>query len=634
MGNSVVLNFDTALDDLKYQLNGNNVENFSIDNWKEKVRQMDDTQVKPLIDWFFSRRWHFQTTGNIIDTGTECFAFLIETLPPLDPASISDLHKYHLNQLVHHMIRQNKVNAVQKLYTHTYTDNDNILKPYAVRLEIMYHATSKEMLELVSLKTRYDFPSPRITGMVIHTQYLEPWVRSFHPSSTMKNFETILNNLIDNLEMLEYFLEQKFEANHQNAWIQGYLDRFGQNDRAAMNITHCVEQIQQNWWKGLVAAAARSGNLEAFRLIVQHYQRFSTNPNVNNTLIHGLRLNDILFSCTGTMNEFRGEEEYTRVENRRVLDSLEEETMNRGKYNIVMEIMNIDMSDIIKDPWIYELQKDVDVICQTENIDLSLKNRLKAFLAPIHTLLLNYMMIRIPGLLYRNGVYSNIYPEQIALYEKIDNCYANQLLPKVENKNRLQINIFYLNFVEVLVKRLPNFKVSEACAQAWALYFLYHEVHEKKFVMADRWTIDYAIQEFMTRKNVAQLGLTSQDKTVICQAGKNHATFKNKLAWDNESKTSTHHPSSTHHPWSSQPKSRFYSMIWDEQGNGKTIGFSYNPIFRYPYSISDQEYKEIESVGFTKNAFSCIEGTVIQGGDIVELASDDEDDIVELASDK
>lgn len=612
MGNSIqpTQNYDTALDDLKYQLTSSNVENFSIDNWKQKVRQMDDTQGKPLIDWFLSQTWHFPTTRNMIDTGTECFAFLIETLPPLDPASISDRHKYHLNQLVHHMIRQNKVNAVRKLYTHTYTDNDNILKRYAVRLEIMYHATSKNMLELVSLNTRYDFPSPRITGMVIHTQYLEPWVRSFHPSSTTKNFETILNNLIDNLEMLEYFLEQKFEANHQNAWIQGYLDRFGQNNPwAAMNIRHCVEQIQQNWWRGLVAAAARSGNLKAFRLIVQHYQRFSTNPYVNNTLIHELRLNDILFYFTGVMNEFRGEEEYTRVEKRRVLDSLEEETMNRGKYNIVMEIMNIDMSDMIKDPWIYELQKDVDLICQTENINLNLKDRLKAFLAPIHTLLLNYMMIRIPGLLYRNGVYSNIYPEQIALYEKIDICYANQLLPKVEGKNRLQIKDFYLNFVDVLVKGLPNFKVSEACAQAWALYFLYHEVHEKKFVMADTWTIDYAIQEFMTRKNVGPLKWRSQDTTVIrrsdrCQAGlKGHATFKNKLAWDNESKTSTYHP------WSSQPKRRFYSIIWDEQGNGKTIGYSCNPSFRYyPYSISDQEYKEIESVGFTKDAFSSIEG--------------------------
>lgn len=626
MGNSIqpTQHYDTALDDLKYQLTSSNVENFSIDNWKEKVRQMDDTQGKPLIDWFLSQshRWQSDLVDrNIIDTGTECFAFLIERLAPLDPASMSNQHKYHLNRLVHHMIRQNKVNAVRKLYTHTYTDNDNILKPYAVRLEIMYHATSKEMLELVSLKTRYDFPSPRITGMVIHTQYLEPWVRSFHPSSTMKNFETILNNLIDNLEMLEYFLEQKFEANHQNAWIQGYLDRFGQNNPwAAMNITHCVEQIQKNWWRGLVAAAARSGNLKVFRLIVQHYQGFSTNPYVNNTLIHELRLNDILFSCTGTMSEFRGEEEYTRVENRRVLDSLEEETINRGKYNIVMEIMNIDMLNIIKDPWIYELQKDVDVICQTENIDLSLKDRLKAFLAPIHTLLLNYMMIRIPGLLYRNGVYSNIYPEQIALYEKIDNCYANKLLPKVEGKNRLQINDFHVNFVDVLVIRLRYYhvKVSEACAQAWALYFLYHEVHEKKFVMADRWTIDYAIQEFMTRKNVGQLGYTSQDKTVICQAGKNHATFKNKLAWDNESKTSTHHP------WASQPRSKFNSIIWDEQGNGKTMRYSYNPIYRYPYSIS-----EIKNSGFTKNAFSCIEGTVIQD-DIVELASDDEDNIVEI----
>ncbi len=622
MGNSIqpTQHYDTALDDLKYQLTSSNVENFSIDNWKQKVRQMDDTQVKPLLDWFLSRTWHFPTTRNIIDTGTECFAFLIERLAPLDPASMANQHKYHLNRLVAHMIRQNKVNAVRKLYTHTYTDNDNILKRYAVQFAIMYHATSKDMLELVSLNTRYDFPSPRITGMGIQRAYLEPWVRNDH-------ITLMLNNLVDNLEMLEYFLEQKFEANHQNAWIQGYLDRFGQNDPwAAMNIRHCVEQIQQNWWRGLVAAAARSGNLEAFRLIVQHYQRFSTNPNVNNTLIHELRLNDILFSCTGTMNEFRGEEEFTRVENRRVLDSLEEETMNRGKYNIVMEIMNIDMSDIIKDPWIYELQKDVDVICQTENIDLSLKNRLKAFLAPIHTLLLNYMMIRIPGLLYRNGVYSNIYPEQIALYEKIDNCYANQLLPKVEGKNRLQIKDFYSNFVDVLVKR-PRYypvKVSEACAQAWALYFLYHEVHEKKFVMADTWTIDYAIQEFMTRKNVGQLGWRSKDKTVIrrsdrCQAGlKGHATFKNKLAWDNESKTSNKHH--TRHPWSSQPKRRFYSMIWDEHGNGKTIGYSCNPIFRYPYSISNQEYKEIESVGFTKDAFSYIEG-----GDIVELASDDED---------
>ena len=111
-------------------------------------------------------------------------------------------------------------------------------------------------------------------------------------------------------------------------------------------------------------------------------------------------------------------------------------------------------------------------------------------------------------------------------YQEVQACYQD-LLQELQGKDEEGIRVFHLNHVANLIKnpqhtyrhRYPTKQrrienkpatVSHACNEAWAIYYLYHHVHDKQLVHAQHWDFSYAWHEWMLRNDPKELNLEGE----------------------------------------------------------------------------------------------------------------------------